>query len=193
MRLPLWSVLVAIGLCAFLALSALFTACYWQPRWEENVRERKANEPLRRTAVLEKARQLGEAVRRYLAGHRSCLPHARNWEQALLPYLPAGFSFELPAVTGEEHPRRFAMNEALDGVDVTSISTSRGRFDTVLFFESSAAGPSPADHLASLPPSDGVTGYIVVISSGMAHYLQPSDREGLLQRADPNRGMPGEQ
>lgn len=164
-------------------VNPLIVAGFWlraERQSERALQQRLDFEPIHQLAALEKGQALGSALRRYTFAHGETgkdipfqpIPTAEKWEQALRPYLRAdGDPFIIPTGPGRS-PHRFAINTNMAGKSWGDIVDQ----ESIVFFESVLRGPNASGDESSLPPTDGVSGVVVIYANGHAVYLSPSAR-----------------
>ena len=131
----------------------------------------------RRELVVEKAAVLGQALRRYVQQHER-LPSATDWEQALTPFLPKGFTFDIPSPDNRSR-RRFAMNSKMSNLPDEEVPSPY--WEQIVFFESTNTHPSASDPLRSLPIDDS-EGFVVVYADGRFEHIPPERKDRFIAR-----------
>ena len=119
-------------------------------------------EEARQKVVRKKISAAAVAARSFAIDHKGRLPPTKNWEQALKPYLPSDFTFDLPMPEGTR-PRRIALNRYVAKEKWSDIAPA----NAILFYESMTTHANACDIRANLPtPDDGSEGYIMAHTDG---------------------------
>jgi len=158
-----------------LAIVGLITTAFFVMR--RDVHHENPPEKERRKLVAEKAAVLGQALRKYVLQHER-LPSATDWEQALMPFLPEGFTFDIPSPDNRSQ-RRFAMNSKMSNLPVGEVPSPY--WEQIVFFESTSTRPSASDPLRSLPVDDS-EGFVVIYADGRFEYIPPDRKDQFIAR-----------
>jgi hypothetical protein len=158
-----------------LAIVGLITTAFFVMR--RDVHHENPPDKERRKLVAEKAAVLGQALRKYVLQHER-LPSATDWEQALTPFLPKGFTFDIPSPDNRSR-RRFAMNSKMSNLPDEEVPSPY--WEQIVFFESTNTHPSASDPLHSLPMDDS-EGFVVVYADGRFEYIPPDRKDQFIAR-----------